>query len=280
MWPFSQKTTGMHRLGSAEVFGGWIPEHPSIKDYKFGASAMASTIIPQGESTDRRALMLNAPVIDQGDLGSCVGCSSAYAVAFLRRSDKDRLSTLYSALFQYYEARLADGPQWRDVDSGAYIRDSMDRLRKVGIPPATRWPYNVKKFAKTPPKSAYEEAKRWRLGAHWKCESLEDILKAIASGCAVVGGISLYSSSQTPEVGRTGRIPDPKQSDKLLGGHALYFDRYSYPDRAVRFQNSWGPTWGDGGYGYVSFGYLSNPDLADDFWAMSAEAPETTPWKD
>ena len=267
--------TGLKGVGGF----GWRPELPKLKDFKFRASPMMATPLPP-QSPDRRALGHNADVINQGDIGSCVGCSSTYGVGFLRRTDKDKLSTNYSALQLYYDARIRDGQQWETVDAGAYIRDAMDSLRETGVAPAKRWPYVEKKFSKKPPANVYREAARWKLGSHWRCNTVDEMMKAIAAGCALVGGLAWYASMSTPEVDHTGILPIPKAGDSLEGGHALYFDMYDQPSRMFRFQNSWGESWGDRGYGYVPFQFLANPELADDFWAMSCEAPETTPWKD
>jgi C1A family cysteine protease len=272
------KLVTVHRL-SGKFFGGWTPDVPSIKDWKLAESPMRDAATPD-QIPDRRTLGQNAPVMNQGDIGSCVGCSTAYGVEYLRRTDRDKLSTQYSPLFQYYMARVRDGEQWANVDAGAYIRDSMDSLRIDGIAPESKWKYVTKNFAKKPTASVLKAAGSWKLGAHWRCETVEDIMRALSSGCAVVGGIACYSSMFTRAVDQTGKIPMPSRTDTNEGGHALYFDRYTLSDRLFRFQNSWGTGWGDGGYGYVSFDYLANKELADDFWAMCVEAPETTPWKD
>jgi C1A family cysteine protease len=261
---------------------GWKPDLPSLKDWKFSLhsnAAMHGPLTRPTESTDRRARAQNQPVMDQGNLGSCVGCSATAAVGFLRRTDRDSYSTIYSALQAYYDARIRDGMQWKDIDAGAYIRDAMDALRTVGVAPNSNWPYRISKFAVTPTAAVYKAAQSWKLGAHYRCETLDDILNAIAAGYAVVGGISCYSSMFTVAVEDSGKIPMPKSTDRLEGGHALYFDRYTESERLIRFQNSWGKGWGDDGYGYLPFAYIRG-DLADDFWAMQAESPETTPWKD
>jgi C1A family cysteine protease len=35
-----------------------------------------------------------------------------------------------------------------------------------------------------------------------------------------------------------------------------------------KLQNSYGKEWGDGGFGWIPFEYLTNPRLAGDFWAV------------
>src|SRR5688572_20076286 len=133
---------------------GWRPDQPSPKDWKFGQIAgVARTYSP--ESRDRRDV--NPPVRDQGNLGSCVGFSITAAVGYLRRTDRDHLSTNYSALQMYYDARVRDGMNWKEVDAGAYIRDGVDSLRHVGVAPESRWPYRTERFAITPPARVYKE---------------------------------------------------------------------------------------------------------------------------
>jgi C1A family cysteine protease len=268
---------------ASESFGrgfGWKPDLPSIKDWPLRMSAVGrNTAVLPPVSPDRREI--NPPVRDQGKYGSCVGCSSVYGVAWLRRHEPRDLEgkTIMSAMQEYYDARTADGDEWKNVDAGAYIRDAMDMLRKKGVAPESNWPY-TKPFNRTPTKSVYTAAARWKLGAHWRCNGLDDILQAINAGYAVVGGITIYSSFWVSNT-NGGRVPMPNaQTDKLEGGHALYWDMFNQAERWVRFENSWGPNWGDRGYGYVPFDYLANPNLADDFWAMQSEAPETTPWRD
>ena len=53
-----------------------------------------------------------------------------------------------------------------------------------------------------------------------------------------------------------------------MGGHAVL--AVGYDDATSRFivRNSWGDGWGLAGYFTIPYDYLTNPDLACDFWAI------------
>jgi hypothetical protein len=90
---------------------GWRPDIPSFKDWPFRLSAHGKADYA-AVSIDRRVMEWNAPVRDQANAGSCVGFSATYGVDYLRRVDRDLLSTIYSALQMYFDARVRDGQQW------------------------------------------------------------------------------------------------------------------------------------------------------------------------
>jgi hypothetical protein len=156
---------------------GWNPDVPSCKDWLLGVAhpGLLGQDLPD-ESEDRRAL--NPIVRDQGDLGSCVGFSATYGVGWLRRTDRDKFDTTYSPLQLYYDARVMLGPQFVDVDSGAQIRDAMDCLRLTGVAPETKYEYEIQKFTHKPPHTVYEQAARWKLGAHYRCENVHEMMAA------------------------------------------------------------------------------------------------------
>jgi len=63
-----------------------------------------------------------------------------------------------------------------------------------------------------------------------------------------VFGITVYESFESAAVSKTGKMPMPKPSEKVLGGHAVL--AVGYDDAAQRFivRNSWGKGWGVQGY--------------------------------
>lgn len=241
---------------------GWIHDIPDIRDFPF----QASRANPLPLIADLRPWM--SPVRDQGMLGSCVGFGVAAGIEYLRRRDEDLFSTTYSPLFLYYQARLLEG--WESADTGAYIRDGVKVASKLGAPPENHWPYRIERFTHLPTPSTTKSATRWQLGGYHRCYTLRDVMTAIAEGYPVVGGFSCYSNMFTPMVDRTGDIPMP--SGFLEGGHCVLFSGYNQTRQKIEFKNSWGEGWGNAGYGSLPFAYVSNPNLATDFWAMTIES--------
>ena len=71
-------------------------------------------------------------------------------------------------------------------------------------------------------------------------------------------------------------MPLPPRGEQLIGGHAVL--AVGYDDKIQRFivRNSWGTGWGIKGYYTMPYGYLTDPGLARDFWAIHAVEPDTT----
>jgi C1A family cysteine protease len=64
----------------------------------------------------------------------------------------------------------------------------------------------------------------------------------------------------------------PGTKEKLLGGHAVI--AVGYNDTTQRFivRNSWGSKWGNKGYFTMPYAYLTDSNLADDFWTIRLES--------
>merc|ERR1711933_589219 len=72
----------------------------------------------------------------------------------------------------------------------------------------------------------------------------------------------------TKEVAATGEMPMPKDDDQILGGHAVQACGYDDARKVFIVRNSWGEGWGDRGYFYMPYAYLSDAGLASDMWVM------------
>jgi C1A family cysteine protease len=243
---------------------GWVPDIPDARDFLYSAPEEVLTALPK--KVDLRSKM--PPVYDQGQLGSCT--ANAIGAAFeydqVKQGQRDFMP---SRLFIYYNERAIEGTV--DTDSGAMIRDGIKSLNKLGVCDEGTWPYDIPQFTQKPPTTAYKQAKQHQATLYRRViPNLHQMQGCLASGYPFVFGFSVYESFMSDEVARTGEVPLPPRSEKLIGGHAVV--AVGYDDSIQRFivRNSWGPGWGMKGYCTMPYGYLTDPGLARDFWAIYA----------
>lgn len=253
---------------------GWRPDLPDVRDYEYGKRNRVER--PQALPPIVSLRAMQSPIRDQGSEGSCVGHAIAAGVDYLRRADKRQDArwkaddTIYSPRWVYNRARWYEGPEWVDIDAGAYIRFGIRGINKEGVPPESNWRYVPGEYKAEPTFFAEKQKHRWRLGSYNRCTRLDETLNALAAGTPVVFGFTCYSNMFAPDVSRTGEIPMPAGS--VAGGHAVLAVGYDMHRRLVEFKNSWGTGWGDDGYGWLPFDFIGNVNLSDDHWAMIAEA--------
>ena len=54
----------------------------------------------------------------------------------------------------------------------------------------------------------------------------------------------------------------------IVGGHAVMAVGYDDSKQQFIIRNSWGTGWGKKGYFRMPYAYLTDPNLADDFWTI------------
>lgn len=216
-------------------------------------------------SVDLRAWM--TPVEDQGQLGSCTANALAGALEYLvRRETGEHVDV--SRLFIYFNQRLWDDAVREDI--GAAISHGVRVLAKVGAPLEPLWPYDKRLFAVQPPERVYAEAARFRLKDWWSVPIAEGALEAcLAGGFPIVFGTRVTESFM--RVGRDGLVPNigaGDRDDAKHGRHALLLTGYDRARRRFVVRNSWGTSWGDGGYGYMPYDYILNRTWTRNAWAL------------
>jgi C1A family cysteine protease len=207
------------------------------------------------------------PVYDQGDLGSCTANAIAGALQF--NQIKEKLADVFapSRLFIYYNERVIENTV--NEDSGAMIRDGIKSVSKDGAPHEALWPYDISKFKNKPGAAAYKDAAKHKAILYQRLAQTIDQLKGcLASGFPFVFGFAVYESFESQAVAKNGRVPMPKKKEKQLGGHAVLAVGYDEPSKRFIVRNSWGDKWGLAGYFTIPYGYLTDENLADDFWTI------------
>jgi len=64
----------------------------------------------------------------------------------------------------------------------------------------------------------------------------------------------------------------PGPQEKVVGGHAVVAVGYDDSTRQFIVRNSCNTTWGLKGYCMMPYGYLTDTNLADDFWTIQTTA--------
>jgi len=91
-------------------------------------------------------------------------------------------------------------------------------------------------------------------------------------GLPIVLGISVYESFESQQVAKSGVVPMPANSEKLLGGHAILAVGYNDAEQRFVMRNSWGTSWGMQGYFTIPYAYLTDSNLCDDLWMIQMVA--------
>jgi C1A family cysteine protease len=273
---------------------GWLPDVPKPSDYTeahpevapllartrlaprlaavgagLGVShdvPMAPAVLP--DHVDLRSWF--SPIEDQGFLGSCTANAAVGLLEYFERRAFGRFVDA-SRLFVYKTERDLLG--WTG-DTGAYLRTAMEALVLFGAPPERYWPYdgrppdtNTQYDLEPSPfcyayGAHYEALKYFRLdpSSATPAQVLATIKQCLAAGFPSMFGFPVYSEYPAP-------------GSSYRGGHANvaagYDDNLTIGiDRgALLVRNSWNTTWGDAGYGWMSYRYVLE-GLAVDWWSM------------
>jgi C1A family cysteine protease len=206
-------------------------------------------------------------VYKQGKLGSCTANAIAAAYEFDEIKQKEENIFTPSRLFIYYNERKIEGTI--KYDSGAEIRDGIKSINKIGVCSESSWPYIINNFIEKPSDLCYKEAKTHKTIKYRRIEqTLEQLKSSLFAGFPIVFGFNVYESFESQSVTDSGMMPMPKLNEKILGGHAVLAVGFDENKNCFLIRNSWGINWGNNGYFYMPYDFISNSKYASDFWTI------------
>lgn len=210
------------------------------------------------------------PPEDQGTLNSSPAFVVLALVGYLearttgRRLDASRLF-LYQMALKLLRLR---------GNAGVDLRTTFKALVRFGSPPEGYWPTTAEQAARDPADGflfayarEYESVRYFRVDTGDGAGTLRAVKACLAGGLVTAFGFAVPSSLMTDA-----DVPYRPQFDGVGGGHAVlavgYDDhrRIASDTGALLFRNSWGPGWGERGYGWLPYAFVTS-QAATDFWA-------------
>jgi hypothetical protein len=228
-----------------------------LSGFEPAASSPLPTAQPEKSLVDWTADM--APPRNSGAEGSVVGLALAATLEFYVFKTTGSHVAI-SARDIYNEVRA--NRQALSVDGGAFIKDGIEFLEITGVVEERAWPYRSGEYNLPPPPNL-AAAKRYRITEAKRLVTLVDMRRALNSGPAIAG-IAVYDSTLLTPTGGIVHMPRPKE--QVIGGHAICIVGYDDTKKLLKFQNSWGASWGDHGYGYLPYDYFR--EQSSDCWTF------------
>ncbi|POY38940.1 peptidase C1 [Solitalea longa] len=198
--------------------------------------------------------------LSQGEQGSCVAWSSAYGartVLEARRTGADPNQVAFSPAFLYNQIKM-DGCQ------GSYIIRAMKSMKETGALPFSEFPYTDQDCSRMPNSSQLANAEEYAMlgynrltvGGDDYTIDLNAMRQNLAQGAPVVIGMMVGGSFMQEMMGQ--KVWHPTNSDYSMrgfGGHAMCIVGYDdyLEGGAFQIMNSWGPEWGENGFGWVRY---------------------------
>lgn len=151
----------------------------------------------------------------------------------------------------------------------AGIRTTFKALRRYGVPPEEMFPYESERAA-WPDVSLLGFGKEFESIVYFRLDDvqlsgqhvLNRLLSFLTAGFPVVFGFSVPRGQD-----QQGRFMARFEHDSYRGGQTVLAVGFDSQRELVLIRSSWGTTWGQFGYGWLPYSFITNR-LARDLWTM------------
>lgn len=192
---------------------------------------------------------------DQGQVGSCVSWAIDYSAYNIVEAEQGISGGPQAPMYTY--AQIAQGQ-----DNGSTPDQTFQILTSQGVDDqADYWQGNYD-YTTQPDSSEVANAAKWTLSGYTPLNTgngiQADVEQAVSSGMPVAISIEVHQSFESISASDAASytyMPGDSGSDPILGGHEVTI--IGYTPQGATIENSWGSSWGNGGYINVPWQYLS-----------------------
>jgi C1A family cysteine protease len=186
------------------------------------------------------------PPRTQVDTSTCVSWAAIYAAGSyaLRRAGHGDTLTL-SPAFSYNQVSRD-----RFCLTNTAISNTLDLLRDVGAQPIEEFTFDAGWCGRLPTDAERQRAARYRIKgwSHFDATNIDAVKTQLARGAPVIFSMLIGSKLKAH------RSQDVFSTDEeAVVGHAMVVVGYDEARKAFAIQNSWGRSWGDGGYAWFAY---------------------------
>jgi len=252
------------------------PSRYDARDYNifqlFACAGIAADSEPK--EIDYRPMMPD--VFDQGQRGSCVACADAWTLkTYHELAQSDYPEGGLSAAFLYSMCKQVDG---LPSTEGTSIKAAMQILQKYGVCTEKVMPYSTLASlpeGKVPSVSddAKANAETYKIASYARIcartdanrsQALAAMRLALKAGPFVMA--LLVCENFEPDA--DGNLPLPNGT--IRGGHAVGIVGDQPEKNRLILRNSWGTGWGENGYAYLPYEWLTTKNVDSGWYVYEA----------
>ncbi|MBY8887549.1 C1 family peptidase [Streptomyces sp. PTM05] len=199
---------------------------------------------------------------DQGQVGACVAWATGYSAYGIVMNEQGISGAPMAPMYIY--AQIAKGD-----DEGTTASVALPMERKQGIDTQSDYWQGTSDYTTQPDANERANAAHYKLSGFNTLptsgsSARSGIENAISQGEPVVIGFQVHQSfedlnSQTAS--DYSYLPGDSSSDPILGGHEVTI--VGYNSQGVKIENSWGTSWGDGGFFTVPWDFFNTGDIME-----------------
>lgn len=235
-----QTTTPINDVHKANV----VADIPSDTDWVFDVFV--------GVLSTNISLRSNMPPVYECSPVKSIACALAALIAYDSQNQMNA-----SIDFIHYNARLDKNRVLKSTDD-MNVRSSFKALRRHGVCHADTFPTEEFYDDIFPGDASYNEAQLYKSFEYYRVynNDLFELRKCISMGFPVVFALQVFESSAIAD-GDNCVLTHLPENEVPLGSFAFVAVGYNDISGLIEFRNFRGESWGDSGYGFISYNYMT-----------------------